>query len=116
MTQSEFAQGWKLLILQPWGWRYRALDQDGKPTSEAQLQLQFYFDKLQWLTGAAWLEVATLFAQGDEWPSLSALQTAGRQTNARYVKTLPPSPAADPPTIGEQEARAILKRLGITLP
>lgn len=116
MTHAEFAQGWKLLIVQPWGWRYRSLDAAGVPTAETKLQMEFYYDKLKWMAPEAWQEVAALFAQGEEWPSIGALNTAARQVNHKYVKALPPSPSAAAPSIDEAKAREILKRLGITLP
>ena len=75
MTQSEFSKGWKLLILQPWGWRYRTLT-DGKPSEESRSQLEFYYAKLQFGTAEGWMKVADLFAQGDDWPSVAELKRA----------------------------------------
>ena len=88
MTNFEFVKGWKLLILQPWGWLYRGLTEQGQPTEEARTQMEFYYDKLKWAHPEAWWKVAELYAQGKEekedkkgnklnqWPSVWELQTA----------------------------------------
>lgn len=97
MNQAEFIKGWTLLILQPWGWRYRSMTADGRPSEESKQQLEFYFNKLQWAEAKAWWQVAELYAQGTEWPSVSALKTALQQVNARFVKALPaPEPLHEP--------------------
>ena len=117
MTKAEFAQGWKLLLVQPWGWRYRGLDANGQPTQEAALQLDFYYNKLSWASPQAWQEVATRFAEGEEWPSIMVLNQALRHINSRFVPTLPPTTRGrEAPSISEIEARKILARMGITLP
>jgi len=106
MTRGEFAKGWKLLILQPWGWLYRGLTERGQPTEESKTQMEFYYDKLQWAHPEAWWRVAELYAQGKEerddkkgnhWPSVWELRTALQQINHQYVRTLPaPQPAYTP--------------------
>lgn len=88
MTQAEFAKGWKLLVLQPWGWRYRSLTDQGGMTEETKTQMEFYYDKLKWAHPAAWMKVADLFAQGEEWPSVQALKVALQNINTRYVNGL----------------------------
>lgn len=110
MTQAEFAKGWKLLILQPWGWRYRSLDAQGKPTEESMTQMEFYFSKLKWAHPEAWWKVADTYAQGDEWPSVSVLQQALRHLNGRYVRALPNlrTPACGMP----DDVREIVERIG----
>ena len=101
MTKAEFARGWKLLILQPWGWTYRSLTEHGVPTEESRAQMEFYFDSLKWAHPDAWIRIATLFAEGrpkvdlhgkkvDQWPSVWELRTALQQINHQYVRTLPP--------------------------
>jgi hypothetical protein len=109
MTQAEFAKGWKLLLLQPWGWRYGRLTDQGQPTEEAKTQMEFYYDKLKWAHPEAWWKVAELYAQGKEvkedkkgsregqWPSVWELRMALQQINHQYVRTLPaPQPVYTP--------------------
>ena len=112
MTQAEFARGWKLLILQPWGWRYRGLDAQGRPTEEARAQLEVYFAKLQWAHPTAWLHVADLYAQGNEWPSVTDLLRALRQVNGRFVTALP-KPTEEPSDGMPDEVRSMLDRIGV---
>jgi len=88
MTHAQFAQGWKLLILQPWGWRYRSLTDQGQPTEESRAQLEFYFQKLQWGHEKAWMKVADLYAQGHEWPSVTELKRALQSMQGQFVKGL----------------------------
>lgn len=110
MTKREFAQGWKLLILQPWGWRYRTLTPQGTPSEESQTQLDFYYSKLSWAHADAWREVAERYAQGEEWPSLDALKLSLRHANLKNIKLLtPPMPVHEeiPP-----EVREMLSKIG----
>lgn len=86
MTKQEFVKGWRLLIMQPWGWRYRSVTEAGEPTQESMDQLLFYYDKLKWAHPGAWLKVAELYAQEAEWPSVKALNTALHHENQRYVR------------------------------
>ena len=88
MTRDEFTAGWRLLIIQPWGWRYNQTEADGRPTFAARAQLEFYYDRLRWADARAWLEVARTYAQGDEWPSLNALSGSLRQVQTHYVKAV----------------------------
>jgi hypothetical protein len=111
MTQGEFAKGWKLLILQPWGWRYRGLDATGKPTEEAMTQMEFYFAKLQWAHCEAWWKVADMYAQGSEWPSVADLRNSLRQVNGCYVKALN-APQAGYPNGMPAEVREMVERIG----
>lgn len=114
MNQAEFARGWKLLIIQPWGWRYNQMDQSGQPTIAAKQQMEFYFDKLKWAQPEAWLEVVDLFARGDVWPSLEALAQALRQVNVKFVKALPkPEPQFEPMP---DAVRVQLQRMGVLAP
>jgi hypothetical protein len=107
MTKSEFAKGWKLLILQPWGWRYRGLDEQGRPTAESKAQMEFYYAKLQWATPEAWQHVVeTIFAQGEEWPSVKAINQSLLHLNARFVKALP-APTAEMVPMPEEVRNAI---------
>ena len=111
MTQAEFVQGWKLLIIQPWGWRYNQMDQNGQPTSATKQQMEFYFDKLKWAHPEAWLEVVDLFARGDKWPSVDELTQTLRQVNSKYARDLQkPEPRWEPMP---DEVRAQLQRLGV---
>lgn len=88
MTRAEFSVGWTLLLTQPWGWRYNKLE-NGKPTAEAIVQLDFYYAKLSWAHPDAWRHVAELYAQGNEWPSVTDLKRALQQINANFVTALP---------------------------
>ena len=88
MTPAEFAKGWKLLVLQPWGWRYRSLTDQGTMTEETKTQMEFYYDKLKWAHPDAWMKVSDLFAQEEEWPSVQAFKVALQNINSRYVKGL----------------------------
>lgn len=112
MTKAEFAKGWKLLILQPWGWRYRTVTAEGKPTEESQSQLDFYYDKLKWATAEAWWNVVeNIYAQGEAWPSLREINHSLQSVNARFVKALP-----KPEVTGSampEEVRTQLSKLGV---
>ena len=108
MTQAEFSKGWKLLIIQPWGWRYNQTDESGQPTAAAMTQMEFYFEKLQWAHPTAWLDVARTYAQGESWPSVNELRQALHHVNGKYV-----SPLADhrPGVPMPQPVREMLDRL-----
>lgn len=114
MPKGEFAKGWKLLVLQPWGWRYRGLVEDPKtremvPSEESRSQMEFYYAKLNWAQGAAWMQVAELYAQGESWPSVKELQQALQHVNVKYQKALP-EPVAELVPMPE-EVREKLSRL-----
>ncbi len=114
MTQTEFMKGWTLLILQPWGWRYRGMTQDGRPSEESKLQLEFYFDKLKSVEASAWWHVASLHAQGDAWPSVREIKISLNQTHGRFIAALP-APDAVPeemPDAVRAMIRAITQRMG----
>jgi hypothetical protein len=117
MTQGEFAQGWKLLILQPWGWRYRGLNEEGQPTEEAKLQMQLYYSKLKWASPEAWMKVVSVYVEGSEWPSIGDMKRSLQQANPEFVKAIEgPGPAKAERTMTDDEARSVLKRFGITMP
>lgn len=82
MSKTDFLRGWALLVTQPWGHRYnqtiRTGPDAGKPTPEATLQMQFYYDKLKHGSAAAWLKTAECHAQGRDWPSLDDLRRSLR--------------------------------------
>jgi len=86
LTQAEFAKGWKLLVLQPWGWRYRSLTDQGTMTEETKTQMEFYYAKLKWAHPEAWLKVADLAAQGEDWPSVHSLKLSLQAMNTRFVQ------------------------------
>lgn len=108
MSQGDFGKGWKLLIIQPWGWRYNQTDRLGKPTTEAQAQLEFYYDKLKWADPRAWWKTAETYAQGKEWPSVNELRTTLLSINAQFVKVLQDTRPSEPMPEG---VRNILDRL-----
>lgn len=112
MTQSEFAKGWKLLVLQPWGWRYRALTDQGQPTEETKTQMDFYYAKLNWAHPHAWWSIADLYAQGEGWPSVFALKRALQSVNHRYVTMIAAQPAETYESMPE-ELKARLTSMGI---
>lgn len=109
MSREEFLRGWRLLIIQPWGWRYNQTEADGRPAFAAREQLEFYFDRLKWAHGDVWMRVATSYAHGDEWPSLNALILSARQVHAQMRPALTDQRPGDPMPAG---VRAILERLG----
>lgn len=74
MTPQEFSTGWKFLINQPWGWRYKTVTAEGKPSEESKLQLEFYYSQLSFGHPDAWMKTAQLYAAGSEWPSLGSLR------------------------------------------
>lgn len=118
MTKSEFAAGWKLLILQPWGWRYRSLTSEGKPSEESRLQMELYYNRLHWGHPQAWLDVVNLYVEGEEWPSIQALKQSLSQVNPRYMKSLPDPVGSRKewqPTMSTEEANQVLQRLGIDM-
>lgn len=109
MTKKEFLQGWKVLVLQPWGWRYNQVGKDGKPTADAMAQLDFYFSKLSWAQPEAWAKVAEVYAEGKEWPSVQELRASLQNLNGQFVKALPHrSEGVEMP----QEVRARLAKIG----
>ena len=112
MTHAEFAKGWTLLILQPWGWRYRGMTDNGKPTEESKMQLEFYYDKLKWAHPEAWWKVASMIAEGTEWPSISALRQSLTYINRQYVTAITDSRADDLIPMPD-EFREQLTRLGV---
>lgn len=109
MSREEFTRGWRLLIIQPWGWRYNQTEADGRPTYAAREQLEFYYDRLKWAAGEVWLQVAKSYAHGDEWPSLNALILSAKQVQAQYRPALTDQRPGDPMP---DEVRAILERIG----
>lgn len=110
MTKQEFVQGWKLLIMQPWGWRYKRVTDTGEPTQESMNQLLFYYDKLKWAHPNAWVKVAEVFAQESEWPSVKMLNTALQHENKRYVRGIEDQREQDGVTI-PPEVHAIFSRI-----
>lgn len=116
MEKGAFSKGWKLLILQPWGWRYRGLVEDPQtgqmvPSEEAKAQMNFYYDKLKWAQAAAWMHVAEVYAQGKDWPSVQELKTALQHVNGKFITALP---AYQPEFVPmPEELRERLRRLGV---
>lgn len=115
MTKDEFLIGWKLLVLQPWGWRYNQVGANGKPTADALTQLDFYFTKLSWAHPAAWRKIAARSAEGKEWPSVQDLRHALQHVNADFVVALPDDSRAQvcecPPELAKR-----LSLLGRSMP
>ena len=108
MSQAEFVKGWKLLIIQPWGWRYNQTDASGKPTAAAMTQMEFYFEKLRWAHPQAWWTVAQTYAQGNDWPSVNELRQALQYANGKYVDAVTDQRPGEPMPEG---VRAIFERL-----
>lgn len=111
MSQRDFAKGWKLLIVQPWGKVYRELDQRGNLSAEAETQMAFYYDKLKWAQAGAWFEVAQLFAQGSFWPSVNELKASLQAVNCKYLQALPAPDSGFEPM--PDEVREQFRRLGV---
>lgn len=88
MTQHDFAQGWKLLIVQPWGKLYRSLTDEGQMSEEAKIQMQFYYEKLKFAHKDAWIKTAELYAEGAKWPSLSEVRDTLSMFHRRCVTAL----------------------------
>lgn len=112
MTHAQFVIGWTLLILQPWGWRYRGLNVMGHPSEESTLQLQFYFSKLKWAHGSAWLKVASDHAQGHQWPSVNELNQALRFVNVKFVAAVTDQRTASAVPMPEDVRERILRFAG----
>lgn len=112
MTQAEFAKGWKLLILQPWGWRYRSMTEQGGMTEETKTQMEFYYDKLKWAQGEAWRKVASGYAEGDRWPSLSDLRQSLSIINRHFVKAIAETSTQDRVPMPD-DVRQMLAKLGV---
>lgn len=108
MSRAAFSRGWKLLIIQPWGWRYNQVDASGQPTTAAVTQMEFYYDKLKWAHPEAWWDVAQTYAQGNDWPSLNDLRQALRHANGQYVEALTDQRPGVPMP---EEVRAIFERI-----
>lgn len=114
MTRLEFAKGWKLLIIQPWGWRYNQTDGQGKPTTEASTQMEFYYEELKWGSVEAWQKVVKIYAKGKEWPSLNELRDSLLHLNRQCVQAIP-----GPKVTGEgmpAEVRDMLSKIGRKMP
>lgn len=88
MTQQEFAKGWKLLILQPWGKLYRGVTEEGQPTEEAKTQMAFYYDKLKYGHPDAWMKTAELYAEGHAWPHLAEVRNTLSTFHRRCVTAI----------------------------
>jgi hypothetical protein len=89
MTKAEFLSGWKLLVLQPWGWRYNQCDKAGRPTADSLAQLDLYFSSLEWAHSDAWQKAVRLYVQGKDWPALGELLATLKQINPQFVRGLP---------------------------
>lgn len=83
MTKEQFLKPYLLLVFQPWGRRYDL------GTPEGQTQSEFYYNQLHWAHPDAWQRVAQQHAQGEQWPTLTALKQAVQHINADYVRALP---------------------------
>lgn len=73
MTKGEFLTGWAILTAQPWGRQYRGT------TSEATIQIEFYYKKFERGNVASWQQACEQAATGDRWPSVSDLMHAMRE-------------------------------------
>lgn len=89
MTREEFIQGWSLLVMQPWGWRYNQIGQDGRPGGDSLMQLNLYFESLKWADTQAWCKVAKVFARSEKWPSANELRESLRSVNDDFVRAVP---------------------------
>lgn len=113
MTRQEFKAGWRLLILQPWGWRYNQA-RDGQPTPEAVAQFDLYYDALKAWHPDAWHAVARMYAEGEKWPSVGELRTSLALEQARHVPALPDRSRQQGVPMPD-DVREKLARLGVVL-
>lgn len=112
MTHAEFAKGWTLLITQTWGWRYRGMTDQGQPSEESKVQLEFYYDKLKYAHPDAWWKVASEYAQGDKWPCLHDLRQSLFYANQKYVTAIEDARAKERVPMPD-EVREKLARMGV---
>lgn len=68
MNRQEFAKGWLLLVVQPWGRRY---DDD---SDVAKTQAEFYYQQLKSNEATDWWRVCEVIAGGSSWPSLDEIR------------------------------------------
>jgi hypothetical protein len=82
MTREEFAKGWILLTVQPWGKRYAGTD------GAATVQSELYYTRFGQTNPYVWRACCELYSSGDHLPSMDEL----RQTianNTPRAKALP---------------------------
>lgn len=71
MTKEQFARGWAILTIQPWGKLYRGQG------PEATIQAELYYRHVDKADPTVWQAVCESAAtSGEKWPSLSDLKTA----------------------------------------
>lgn len=114
MTQADFAKGWRLLIIQPWGWRYNQTDHQGRPTRDAQTQLEFYYNQLHWADSRAWWKTCEQYAQGKEWPSVSELRQAVQHLQRQVLRSIRDTRKDEGEPMPD-DVRAMIDRLGRSL-
>jgi len=68
MTREEFAKGWLLLIVQPWGRRY------AEDTDIARTQSEFYYHQLKEIPSQDWWHTCEVIASGSLWPSVDDIR------------------------------------------
>ena len=68
MTREEFAKGWLLLIVQPWGRRY------AEDTDTARTQSEFYYHQVKDIAALDWWRVCEVIASGSLWPSVDEIR------------------------------------------
>lgn len=109
MTGEQFARGWAILTVQPWGKLYRGQG------PEATIQAELYYKHLRKANPQVWLTVCESSASGEKWPSLSELKTAltlshGWEQDGQRQLTHAPEFAECP-----AEVREKLARLGVNV-
>ncbi len=77
MTKEQFARGWAILTIQPWGKLYRGQG------PEATIQAELYYRHVDKANPVVWQAVCESAAMGERWPSLSDLKSA-LQVNGGY--------------------------------
>ena len=73
MTPHEFMEGWKYLVLQPWGEAYDNYYFTSTTSETANVQYHHYYQALKWVDRYIWKAIAKHYAGGSTWPELNEI-------------------------------------------
>lgn len=90
MNQVEFNAGWRLLLYQPWAYRYKSVNEFGELSSESKGQSEFYFESLKGASGDEWIRICKEHAKGKEWPSIDTLKRSLSSVKTYASRALDP--------------------------